>query len=396
MKWKFRLGAVAGNTLEYYDIAVFAAISVYLSAELERLGYSSATEMVWGIFALRFLARPIGGYVIGRYADRVGKKPALVFTSLLTGTATLCMAILPIQLLGSYTPIAILMLQLILSFSFGGEYPSLINYLLNNISEKECSKVSSLIVGSSIIGVIISLAVVLVLENQLTVEMMQSIGWRIPLLLGLVNIAISFWFRLKLPDQPLVEKRNNKMSGFKILQIFLLTVPGTVTFYSQNISSSILSEHLQLGELKSLYSIVLSSLLLVFMLICGWLTDKYSSPQKIFRLGVFGMVLLSIPLYFAMSSGIMILVSIAQLIIIINGAMILCNLSAILFSISGGQTVVLAVGYNLATTFIGGITPLVISYLVGINVGYVGGFIALCGLTFLLSSSLSKNYQLAS
>ncbi|MEY1164640.1 MFS transporter [Providencia manganoxydans] len=383
MKWKFRLGAVAGNTLEYYDIAVFAAISVYLSAELERLGYSSATEMVWGIFALRFLARPIGGYVIGRYADRVGKKPALVFTSLLTGTATLCMAILPIQLLGSYTPIAILMLQLILSFSFGGEYPSLINYLLNNISEKECSKVSSL-------------AVVLVLENQLTVEMMQSIGWRIPLLLGLVNIAISFWFRLKLPDQPLVEKRNNKMSGFKILQIFLLTVPGTVTFYSQNISSSILSEHLQLGELKSLYSILLSSLLLVFMLICGWLTDKYSSPQKIFRLSVFGMVLLSIPSYFAMSSGIMILVSIAQLIIIINGAMILCNLSAILFSISGGQTVVLAVGYNLATTFIGGITPLVISYLVGINVGYVGGFIALCGLTFLLSSSLSKNYQLAS
>lgn len=396
MKWKFRLGAVAGNTLEYYDIAVFAAISVYLSAELERLGYSSATEMVWGIFALRFLARPIGGYVIGRYADRVGKKPALVFTSLLTGTATLCMAILPIQLLGSYTPIAILMLQLILSFSFGGEYPSLINCLLNNISEKECSKVSSLVVGSSIIGVIISLAVVLVLENQLTVEMMQSIGWRIPLLLGLVNIAISFWFRLKLPDQPLVEKRNNKMSGFKILQIFLLTVPGTVTFYSQNISSSILSEHLQLGELKSLYSILLSSLLLVFMLICGWLTDKYSSPQKIFRLGVFGMVLLSIPSYFAMSSGIMILVSIAQLIIIINGAMILCNLSAILFSISGGQTVVLAVGYNLATTFIGGITPLVISYLVGINVGYVGGFIALCGLTFLLSSSLSKNYQLAS
>ena len=64
MKWRYRLGTVAGNALEYYDIAVFAAISVYLSAELERLGYESATEMVWGIFALRFLARPIGGYII--------------------------------------------------------------------------------------------------------------------------------------------------------------------------------------------------------------------------------------------------------------------------------------------------------------------------------------------
>ncbi|MEX6312768.1 hypothetical protein AB6G19_02330 [Providencia manganoxydans] len=73
MKWKFRCGAALGNALEYYDIAVFAAISMYLSAELERLGYSQATEMVWGIFALRFLIRPIGGYIIGRYADRVGK-----------------------------------------------------------------------------------------------------------------------------------------------------------------------------------------------------------------------------------------------------------------------------------------------------------------------------------
>lgn len=54
MKWRYRLGAAAGNALEYYDIAVFAAISVYLSAELEKQGYESATEMVWGIFALRF------------------------------------------------------------------------------------------------------------------------------------------------------------------------------------------------------------------------------------------------------------------------------------------------------------------------------------------------------
>ncbi|MEX6223784.1 hypothetical protein AB6F55_02490 [Providencia hangzhouensis] len=54
MKWKLRFGAVAGHTLEFYDVAIFAAISSYLSAELTRLGYQQATEMVWGIFALRF------------------------------------------------------------------------------------------------------------------------------------------------------------------------------------------------------------------------------------------------------------------------------------------------------------------------------------------------------
>ncbi len=65
MKWRFMFGAVAGNALKYYDIAVFAAISTYLSTELTNLGYTQATEMVWGIFALRFLIRPLGGYVIG-------------------------------------------------------------------------------------------------------------------------------------------------------------------------------------------------------------------------------------------------------------------------------------------------------------------------------------------
>lgn len=173
MKWKFRIGAALGNALEYYDIAVFAAISVYLTAELERLGYSQATEMVWTIFALRFLIRPIGGYLIGRYADRVGKKSALILTSFITGTATLCMALLPIQWLGSYTPIAILIIQMALSFSYAGEYPSLITYLINDTPDNERSRISSLSGGSSLLGVVVSLGLVFLLENDLTREMMQ-------------------------------------------------------------------------------------------------------------------------------------------------------------------------------------------------------------------------------
>lgn len=102
MKWRFRFGAVMGNALEYYDVAVFTAISMYLSAELERQGYQQATEMVWGIFALRFITRPIGGYVIDRYADKFGKKNALILTSMVTGVSTLCMAFLPISFLSPF------------------------------------------------------------------------------------------------------------------------------------------------------------------------------------------------------------------------------------------------------------------------------------------------------
>lgn len=391
MKWKFRIGAVMGNALEYYDVAVFAAISTYLSTELERQGYSQATEMVWGIFALRFIIRPVGGYVIGRYADRVGKKPALILTSLITGTATLCMALLPIELLGAYTPAVMLILQMALSFSFAGEYPSLITYLFNTTDSNERSRVSSLVVGSSTLGVIASLGLLFILEHTLDMETMQDIGWRLPLLLGVVNILISFWFRAKLPNQLANKEAHYSINWRKLLHIFLLTVPGSVIFYSQNISSSLILKYLNVGEFKSMYAITSASLLLCFILVCGWLTDKYSSSSRVFNIGVAGMVIFSVPLYFVMRSDILELILLAQLMMTIYTSMILCNLSSVIAEFADGQVTTLSLGYNIASTMIGGITPLIISYLLGIDLVYVGAFVAVCGLTLLLSCKLPRS-----
>ncbi|ELY3854971.1 MFS transporter [Providencia huaxiensis] len=390
MKWKFRFGVVAGNALEYYDIAVFAAISTYLSMELTKLGYSQATEMVWGIFALRFIIRPFGGYVIGRYADTVGKKSALILTSLITGTATLMMALLPIELLGNYTPLVILILQLALSFSFAGEYPSLITYLFNDLDRNIQSRVSSIIVGSSLCGVIASLAIVWVLKNIFSEEMMQSIGWRIPLLIGLVNILISFWFRAKLPDYKNELNRKIVFSWHHIFGVFLFTIPGTVTFYSQNLSTSLIIEQLKIDEIKNFYEIFSSGLLLIFILICGWLTDKYSSAKSVFNMGVTGMVLLSVPLYFSLQLDNLLLVFFAQVVMSTYSAMILCNLSAVVMDKSNGQTTILGVGYNSASASIGGVTPLVVGYLGHFNLGYVGLFIAVCGLSYFITVWLPK------
>nr|ELR5114916.1 MFS transporter [Providencia stuartii] len=390
MKWKFRFGVALGNALEYYDIAVFAAISVYLTAELERLGYSQATEMVWGIFALRFIVRPVGGYVIGRYADRVGKKPALILTSLITGTATLCMALLPIELLGAYTPMAILVLQMALSFSFAGEFPSLVTYLLANTARNEQAKVSSIINGSSVLGVILSLSLVFILERMLTPEVMQSIGWRIPLLLGVVNIMVSFWFRVKLPNQVITTKNNGAINWLQASYIFLLTIPGTVIFFAQNISASIIIEKIHLTDLKSVYGITLSSSLLICILICGWLTDKYSSPEKVFNLGMLGMIFLSVPLYMFMSCDSIILIIFSQIFVTIYAAMILCIFPYMASKIVQGKVATLALGLNIAVTTLGGITPLVINYLVDIHLVYIGAFLALCGLSRFITYRLPK------
>ncbi|MEY1580367.1 MFS transporter [Providencia manganoxydans] len=281
MKWKYRFGAVMGNALESYEIAIFAAISPYLSAELNRLGYEQATEMVWGIFALRFLSRPIGGYIIGLYAEKVGKKSALILTSFITGLATLSMAFLPIELLGAYTPIAILIIQLALSFSFAGEYPSLVTYLFKDSSLNERAKISAMIVCSGLLGFAICLGMVFVLDKVLPQETMQTIGWRIPLFLGLINVIISFWFRAKLPEQP-INNLKNKLSIKSVIAVIFIAIPGAVIFYMQSISSIIIISHLNLGDFKSLFMVVSTCILISLIIIIGWWTDKYSSPEKNF------------------------------------------------------------------------------------------------------------------
>ncbi|MBN6365355.1 MULTISPECIES: MFS transporter [Providencia] len=390
MKWKYRFGVSLGNMLEHYDIAVFAAISVYLIKELNKLNIENAPEIIWGIFALRYILRPFGGYVIGRFADKSGKKSALILTSMVTGFATLLMALLPIELLGKYTPIIILMLQSALCFSFAGEYPSLINYLLYNCPENERSRISALTAISSLLGFTMAFLVIYILENTLTIKEMEDIGWRIPLLLGLINIFISFWFRSRLPDQPTIAIEQRKVEMRRVLSIFIVAIPATVTFYTQNISWSLILEYLPLGENKKYYSLLSSLLLLISVFVCSWITDKVSSPVKVFNIGVTALIVLSIPLYYMMTLGEVWLIILSQIIMTIYIAMIWCNSAVILVQASGGKVSTLGVGFNSTAVIFGGLTPLVINQLLGLGMVYVGVFLCCCGFVFLLNWKVNK------
>ena len=101
LTWKQKIGAVTGNALEFYDIAVFASISGFISVLFAHQGIEHAEYVVWGIFALRFLVRPLGGLVIGHYAKNHGVRSALILTNLMIGLATLSMAFMPVEALGN-------------------------------------------------------------------------------------------------------------------------------------------------------------------------------------------------------------------------------------------------------------------------------------------------------
>lgn len=96
--------------------------------------------------------------------------------------------------------------------------------------------------------------------------------------------------------------------------------------------------------------------------VCGWLTDKYATPLKVFRLGVLFSVIFSVPLYFILNSKSIEFMMATQFIITLNASMILCNLAAVLFDVSRGHTTTLGMGYNRYLSLFGCLTPLIIVF----------------------------------
>jgi len=381
LTWKQKIGAVTGNALEFYDIAVFASISGFISVLFSHQGIEHAEYVVWGIFALRFLVRPLGGLVIGHYAKNHGVRSALILTNFMIGLATLSMAFMPVEALGQYIVVVFLLLQIVQAFSFGVEYPTLISYLHQGTDKVDKSKTSSLIVASSIVGVVVSLVVVYALKEILTVEEMNDYGWRLPLLVGVLNTLMSLYFRLSLPSLPSIKTVKMPMKRSTLtLRIFMVTIIGAVIFYTQNFASKMIGAELAIENLP-----LINSLLLLFTLaLTGWLTDKYSSATQAFRLASIALVLCSIPLFLMLSSGNPIYMALSIVLFTLISGFLLGNLAAVLWQESEGDIISLGFGYNIALSLFGGATPLIVGLLIPEGFTFVGLYVALAAVPALV------------
>ncbi|MCG7489778.1 MFS transporter [Vibrio sp. Of14-4] len=384
LSWKNRLGVVTGNTLEYYDIAVFAAISPFIINILSTNGYSDAGMLVWGMFGLRFLLRPFGGLIIGKIADHNGKKTALIITSSLTGLSTLSMALLPLN--SEYIAFYLLALQMVQAFSFGGEFPTIINYLMNNSPKVQHARTGSMIVASSIAGVILSLLIVSILQTILSEQEMQSYGWRIPLLIGALNIVVSFWFRFKLPDEvnPSVKSSARIKANTLWVKLFSISVTGGAVFYIQNLASSIISKSTNIPY----FSLLNSTFLFVLVIFAGYVTDQLSTTRQTYIKGCLAGVVLYFPLYWLLTNSPLTVSIMSMGAITLISAFILTNLASVLADVAKNRTVQLGISYNIALSIFGGLTPLIVEISTSYSASLIGLYAAACTLPGLCATYL--------
>jgi len=231
----------AGNLIEWYDYFVYAFTALYFSAEFFPAGDRTAQLLATaGVFAVGFLLRPLGGWFFGYYADRHGRRRAMVASILMMGGGSLLIAILPTyEQIGSLAPILLLIGRMIQGFSTGGQYGTAATYLSEIAFSGRRGFYASFQYVTLIGGQLLALLVILVLQATISAESMKSYGWRIAFILGAAGAMAILLFRHVIHETSTVgEKRADagRISALlphwrAFMTVLGLTAGGSLIFY---------------------------------------------------------------------------------------------------------------------------------------------------------------------
>lgn len=241
------LSGSIGNLVEWYDWYVYAAFSLYFASSFFPESNDIARQLnTAGIFAVGFLMRPIGGWMFGRIADRVGRKRAMTLSVLLMSCGSLLIAVTPgYATIGIMAPSLLLVARLLQGLSVGGEYGTSATYLSEMAYEGRRGFYSSFQYVTLIGGQLVALGVQLLLQKVfLTPEELAAWGWRIPFVIGAMLSLTALYLRSRMQETEAfrhAHEHDEKKSGTlaellrhpkEIGVVVGLTLGGTIAFYT--------------------------------------------------------------------------------------------------------------------------------------------------------------------
>lgn len=233
-----------GNMVEWYDWYVYAAFSLYFAKVFFPKGDTTAQLLnTAAIFAVGFLMRPIGGWLMGLYADRKGRKAALMASVLLMCFGSLIIALTPgYETIGVGAPIMLVFARLLQGLSVGGEYGTSATYLSEMATKERRGFFSSFQYVTLISGQLIALAVLIVLQQTLTTEQLHAWGWRIPFGIGALCAVVALFLRRGMEETESFTRKKDKPKESlmrtlmrhpkELMTVVGLTMGGTLAFYT--------------------------------------------------------------------------------------------------------------------------------------------------------------------
>lgn len=289
--------SVIGNALEWFDFAIYGLFAVVIS-KLFFPGHSEYSSLLLALatFGVGFAVRPLGGLVLGLYCDRVGRKKALSVTILLMAIGTGMMGLLPTYAsIGIMAPLLMVLARLIQGFSTGGEFSGATTLLVEFAPKNRRGFYGSFQMCSQALAFSCGALAAYLLTAHLTTAQLESWGWRVPFLLGILIGPVGWLIRSRVDESPeflayLSETvqtgrksaRASFVSLFKdypreMLSTLCIGVVGTVSAYVFIFFMPIFAKR-QLGMAAAdvnLTTFIGTAVLLVFCPLAGHLSDKY-------------------------------------------------------------------------------------------------------------------------
>lgn len=194
--------AVVGNALEFYDFTTYAYFAVQIGRSFFPAQSAFASLMAsLVVFGVGFIGRPVGAYVLGRYGDRAGRKPAMLVCFVLMGVAILGIVATPsYAVIGVAAPAIVLALRLVQGFALGGNVGPTTAFMLEAAPPEKRGYYASLQFASQGVSAVMAGSVGVFLSNVLSAAALQSYGWRIAFLMGAVILPVGFIIRGSLPE----------------------------------------------------------------------------------------------------------------------------------------------------------------------------------------------------
>jgi MHS family alpha-ketoglutarate permease-like MFS transporter len=304
--FKSILGGSVGNLVEWYDWYIYSVFALYFAGSFFPKENETAQLLnTAGIFAIGFLMRPIGGWLMGAYADRKGRKAALTLSVLMMSAGSLLITLVPnYNHIGIAAPIILVLARMLQGLSIGGEYGTAATYLSEVAPPHRRGFYSSFQYVTSIMGQLVALGILMILERWLlTPEQLTDWGWRIPFALGAVLALSAIYLRRNLPEtesfskETIAEQKRgtfNELMKYRreTLTIIGFTIGLTVSFYTLTAYTQKFLVN-SAGFSKQDSTVIMTIALLVFMIaqpLAGLLGDKFGRKRLMVVYGVLALI----------------------------------------------------------------------------------------------------------
>ena len=392
---KVAIAACFGTFLEWYDFLTFATLAVVLG-----LLFFPSNDPNTGLlaslatFGVGMVVRPIGSALFGSLGDRIGRKPVFMITIALMGLSTISVGLLPTYAqVGIWAPILLVGLRLLQGLSAGGEIGGSAVYLTEHAGNENRGLKTSFLQLMGPLGILVSTLQIALLQQWLSQEEFQSWGWRVPFWISFLLLIIAFHIRRSLEETPIflemakkVEKNESQLiNNFKdpeirkrmFLLFFCISSSGAILFFCVQVYTAIfLKTSLRLNPLLvDQLSIFATITLFPLTIFAGWLSDRVGRKPVVLSGMILGAIFIQPAFQLLQILG-NLYIEFPAYISLLGMGLVMMILSLSLGLVVGPQTALLAelfpaknrnsaatLPHNLAAGWIGGLLPLIVTWL---------------------------------